>query len=749
MTAYRQGHRWKDLPIFTRPLRLEDLLPLGAALLAGAAAWEAACWLRRRGDSAPARKTAAAVGVLCGGIGLSLCIFMLLGMDETFVKVLLPAPHPPVGYASEITLGGLFVVGLALFGLLDPELPPALGALFPGWFLAFAWMERVPGFSHLLAAIPGLSLGYSFYHVYVLPPICAFWTAWGLERLWRLRLRPWTERLRPAVLFSAVALLLTASVFGALYWQNSLRLALVGTVDLGLSPGYLEGANGEPVAGFMGVARQGKLYPVNPITGWYAKALPVTAVNTGMLGVATVPTNGNPIGDRFYFKYLMGNSGIPTAEFVMPDGRREIQAPRIEVLPVSRQDVAVARALGPAALAAIVAALFIGGGAWPAFVVGTCALAEMLLMTVFYVPSIPRESVFPKNTATERLAEDRSLFRIYSEVPGLLVMPPISGSVFGLEDFRSDINVSSRRAEAFRAIVEDSLTGSSPLSRDGAWSLLDLANVKYHFAVSSDTQTAGRFELVTASSFVTPRPQPQSEPYPQDAFMKESELNSGLVRDPALESVQGSFRLWRSKRVKPRAMVFEEAITIPLSEFDTAAAERERTGPVRSWLASQRGDFTRTLLLHDDSLRWATPPRRAAPAAPREATIAGYEPGRVEVDADAPRGGWLFLSDTYFPGWRATVDGRERPIAPAWVAFRAVGLEPGRHRVVFEYRPRSFRVGLLLSALGWGVWMWIFYRLAWRAGQGFVAAPGEWVIEGTVLACSAWWLAWTAYHLLR
>jgi hypothetical protein len=83
------------------------------------------------------------------------------------------------------------------------------------------------------------------------------------------------------------------------------------------------------------------------------------------------------------------------------------------------------------------------------------------------------------------------------------------------------------------------------------------------------------------------------------------------------------------------------------------------------------------------------------------------------------------------------------------VAFRAVGLEPGRHRVVFDYRPRSFRVGLLLSALGWGVWLWFFFRLAWRAGQGFVAAPGEWVIEGTVLACSAWWLAWTVRHLLR
>jgi hypothetical protein len=107
------------------------------------------------------------------------------------------------------------------------------------------------------------------------------------------------------------------------------------------------------------------------------------------------------------------------------------------------------------------------------------------------------------------------------------------------------------------------------------------------------------------------------------------------------------------------------------------------------------------------------------------------------------------LSDTYYPGWKATVDGRESPIAPAWVAFRAVGLAPGKHRVVFEYKPLAFRIGLWLSLVGWGVWLLLFFRLAGKAGAGFLAAPGAWVVEAVVLAELSWWLVWTVFHRIR
>jgi hypothetical protein len=72
----------------------------------------------------------------------------------------------------------------------------------------------------------------------------------------------------------------------------------------------------------------------------------------------------------------------------------------------------------------------------------------------------------------------------------------------------------------------------------------------------------------------------------------------------------------------------------------------------------------------------------------------------VVIEANAPRGGLLVLADTFYPGWQATVDGREAPILRANVAQRAVALTPGTHRVAFAFRPRVVTVGLGLTALG-------------------------------------------------
>jgi hypothetical protein len=75
-------------------------------------------------------------------------------------------------------------------------------------------------------------------------------------------------------------------------------------------------------------------------------------------------------------------------------------------------------------------------------------------------------------------------------------------------------------------------------------------------------------------------------------------------------------------------------------------------------------------------------------------------PERVVVEADAETAAYLVLADTFDPGWSATVDGRPAPIWPAYVAFRAVYLPPGKHTVLFTYRPAGFELGLALSGCG-------------------------------------------------
>jgi uncharacterized membrane protein YfhO len=57
------------------------------------------------------------------------------------------------------------------------------------------------------------------------------------------------------------------------------------------------------------------------------------------------------------------------------------------------------------------------------------------------------------------------------------------------------------------------------------------------------------------------------------------------------------------------------------------------------------------------------------------------------IDVEASSRGYLVLNDPYHPWWSAELDGREVPILQANVLFRAVAVEPGRHRVRFVFRP--------------------------------------------------------------
>jgi hypothetical protein len=73
---------------------------------------------------------------------------------------------------------------------------------------------------------------------------------------------------------------------------------------------------------------------------------------------------------------------------------------------------------------------------------------------------------------------------------------------------------------------------------------------------------------------------------------------------------------------------------------------------------------------------------------------------RVRLRVQAAEKTFLVLGDTYFPGWKAFIDGRETKIYRANYAFRAVPLEEGTHEVEFAYNPLSFKLGAGLTLLG-------------------------------------------------
>jgi hypothetical protein len=73
---------------------------------------------------------------------------------------------------------------------------------------------------------------------------------------------------------------------------------------------------------------------------------------------------------------------------------------------------------------------------------------------------------------------------------------------------------------------------------------------------------------------------------------------------------------------------------------------------------------------------------------------------RLRLHVKANENSFLVLSDTYFPGWKVFVDGKEQKIYQANYNFRAVALSTGTHQVEFVYDPLSFKLGALITFLG-------------------------------------------------
>jgi len=79
------------------------------------------------------------------------------------------------------------------------------------------------------------------------------------------------------------------------------------------------------------------------------------------------------------------------------------------------------------------------------------------------------------------------------------------------------------------------------------------------------------------------------------------------------------------------------------------------------------------------------------------AEVEEYSPGRVRVRAATSEQAILILADTFYPGWKAKVNGKQAQVFPVDYVFRGLLVDPGEHRVEFAYEPDSFRIGWQIS----------------------------------------------------
>jgi hypothetical protein len=154
-------------------------------------------------------------------------------------------------------------------------------------------------------------------------------------------------------------------------------------------------------------------------------------------------------------------------------------------------------------------------------------------------------------------------------------------------------------------------------------------------------------------------------------------------------STEGNYRLVHSGDVKiyenldvlPRAFAVHEARFLETDAEVLVALRDEAFDPAREVLLSGQQGLSQP----------------SGDGCEDEARLASYAAERVgiEVEMDCP--GYLVLTDAYYPGWVALVDGQPQQILRADLYFRAVALSEGHHLVEFRYEPASLKLGLALS----------------------------------------------------
>jgi hypothetical protein len=79
------------------------------------------------------------------------------------------------------------------------------------------------------------------------------------------------------------------------------------------------------------------------------------------------------------------------------------------------------------------------------------------------------------------------------------------------------------------------------------------------------------------------------------------------------------------------------------------------------------------------------------------ARITSYQPDTVLLHTSADGNAWLVLSDTYYPGWTAAVDGQPTTVLRGDVLFRVVPVPAGEHDVELRFEPASVKFGLAIN----------------------------------------------------
>jgi hypothetical protein len=145
-----------------------------------------------------------------------------------------------------------------------------------------------------------------------------------------------------------------------------------------------------------------------------------------------------------------------------------------------------------------------------------------------------------------------------------------------------------------------------------------------------------------------------------------------------------------AKNVMPRASIITQAVILPDLEAHIGFMKNPQFDPLRQVVLESDGEVT---------VSASTGVEKDGLPETNAVEIVRYLPNRIDLHTETTEPAYLVLSELYYPGWSAYVNGTEVPILRADYLLRAIKLGPGRGDVSFRYRPGSLFIGASITVL--------------------------------------------------
>ncbi|MBE9536067.1 MAG: YfhO family protein [Proteobacteria bacterium] len=289
----------------------------------------------------------------------------------------------------------------------------------------------------------------------------------------------------------------------------------------------------------------------------------------------------------------------------------------------------------------------------------SCFILDISILNSKFISAVPMEQneYFSKDTAVQYFLKNKGMYRVLNSVPNRpdKTVTYIVPNKYILYKIHSATGYEAVQLAGYNEVLQRLNLGSN---------LIDLLNIRY--VVIEKNSVRGR-------------------------------LGDHIGKYKIV--VDKDVKILENKNYLPRAFPVHKAIQL---KGKTKALDL---------LSSPRFDPRKTVLLEAPvEVKLSPLPK---PETSSYVNISDYKNNEILIDVDMADNGFVVLSEKFYPGWNAYIDGALTQIYKANHIFRAVYLPMGKHKVLFKYEPKSFEISLYITIFSFLFVIFVFAK-QWR-----------------------------------